>query len=55
LVIQALREIGKDKATEVELRKINTLLQKEDPKLLQHDIALAPVWIREIMKQAIDK
>lgn len=55
LVIQALREIGKDKATEVELRKINNLLQKEDPKLLQHDIALAPMWIREIMKQAIDK
>ncbi|MCW3789245.1 DUF6088 family protein [Plebeiibacterium sediminum] len=55
LVIQALREIGKDKATEVELQKINTLLQKEDLKLLQHDIALAPVWIREIMKQAIDK
>ncbi len=55
LVIQALREIGKGKATEDELRKITTLLQKEDKKVLQHDIMLAPAWIKEIMKQAIDE
>jgi hypothetical protein len=52
LVIQALREIGKDKATNEELQKIINLLKKEVPKNLIHDIALAPEWIKEIMKKA---
>jgi hypothetical protein len=52
LVIQALREIGKDKATNEELQKIIDLLKKEVPKNLIHDIALAPEWIKEIMKKA---
>jgi ribosomal protein S19E (S16A) len=55
LVIQALREIGQDKVTEEELRKITSLLQKEDKKILQHDIALAPVWIKKILQQAINE
>lgn len=55
LVIQALREIGKDKPTEAEIKKIVTLLKKEDKKKLLHDIDLAPVWIKHIMLQAIDK
>ena len=50
LVIQALREIGKDKATNEEQQKIKELLKKEVPKNLNHDIALAPEWIKEIMK-----
>lgn len=53
LVVQALKEIGKDKATDQELRKITALLQKEDVKNLKHDIALAPQWIAEIMAQAL--
>lgn len=53
LVIQALREIGKDMATDEEISIITALLQKEDEKKLQHDIILAPVWIRKIMKQAL--
>jgi hypothetical protein len=52
LVIQALREIGKDKATNEELQKIIDLLKKEVPKNLIHDITLAPEWIKEIMKKA---
>ena len=52
LVIQALREIGKDKATNEELKKIIELLKKEVPKNLIYDISLAPEWIKEIMKQA---
>ena len=55
LVIQALREIGKDKATEIEMQKILLLLRKEDKKKLIHDLELAPAWIKEIMKQAISK
>jgi len=54
LVIQALKEIGNGKITEVEERKIIDLLKKEDEKDLMHDIALAPVWIQKIMKKAMD-
>ncbi|MFZ4414866.1 MAG: DUF6088 family protein [Bacteroidales bacterium] len=50
LVIQALRTIGKDKATDTEIKKIQQLLKKEKSTRLQHDIRLAPAWIREIMK-----
>jgi len=52
LVIQALREIGKDNVTEEELKKIIELLQKENQSDLKHDISLAPEWIKKIMKQA---
>lgn len=51
LVIQALKEIGKDKLTSDEEQKILKLLRKEDEKSLKHDIALAPVWIQKIMKK----
>ena len=50
LVIQALRTIGKDHVTAVEIEKIQQLLKAEKPTRLQHDIRLAPVWIREIMQ-----
>lgn len=53
LVIQALKEIGKDKLTLDEERKIITLLKKENTKHLIHDIQLAPVWIKKIMQKAI--
>lgn len=54
LVIQALREIGKDKASTTELKLILKLLKEEDQQLLKHDIKLAPEWIKQIMKKAID-
>ncbi len=54
LVIQALREIGKDQLTEGEEAKIVALLKKEDQKDLLHDIALAPAWIRKIMEKSLD-
>ncbi len=53
LVIQALKAIGKDKVTESEQRKILELLLKENPTDLEHDIRLAPEWIRKIMKEAL--
>ena len=53
LVIQALREIGIDNATEEELGKIIELLQQEEQSSLKYDIPLAPEWIRKIMKQAV--
>ena len=52
LAIQALREIGKDNVTEDEINSILRQLEK-DPYRLQHDIKLAPEWIRIIMRQAL--
>jgi hypothetical protein len=55
LVIQALKEIGKDKATEKEIGILLNHLQNEEPYRLEHDIKLAPEWIRVIMKKALKK
>jgi len=54
LVIQALKEIGKDKVTESEINIILKQLAKEEPYRLEHDIRLAPEWIRVIMRQALN-
>lgn len=53
LVIQALRVIGKDKITKLEIEKIQHLLMKEKKTRLEYDIRLAPNWIREIMYPAL--
>ena len=53
LVIQALKAIGKDKVEPHEKKRVLELLKKEKHKNIQHDIALAPAWIRNIMRQAI--
>lgn len=50
LVIQALKTIGKDKVTEEELRRIRELLKQEKPFHLQHDLKIAPEWIRKLLK-----
>ncbi|MCD4665733.1 MAG: type IV toxin-antitoxin system AbiEi family antitoxin domain-containing protein [Bacteroidales bacterium] len=53
LVIQALREIGKDNITEFQLARINELLKKDEPGKIIHDAGLAPAWIAKIMMDAI--
>jgi superfamily II DNA/RNA helicase len=53
LVIQALKEIGNGKVTEIEERKIIDLLKSEDVSVLKKDILLAPVWIQKIMRKAL--
>lgn len=53
LVIQALKEIGKEKIDEREEKKIIELLKSENIQDLKHDIPLAPAWIRKIMNKAI--
>lgn len=53
LVIQALKEIGKDNVTENEIQLIIKQLEKEEPYRLEHDIRLAPEWIRIIMRKAL--
>lgn len=54
LVIQALKEIGKDNVTEGQKNKIIGLLKKEKTEHLLNDLRLAPEWIRKIMKQALE-
>ena len=54
LVIQALREIGKDNASDNQLRIIHEILQKEDPAIVRNDAGLAPVWISRIMSTALE-
>ncbi len=49
LAIQALRTIGKDQATDEEIKQIKKILKNESPKHLQHDLQLAPVWIRKLI------
>ena len=53
LAIQALKSIGKNKILDKEIKHIQDLLKKEKPTRLEHDIRLAPVWIREIMKPVL--
>jgi len=53
LAIQALKTIGKEKVLDREMEHIQELLKKEKPTRLEHDIRLAPVWIREIMKPVL--
>ena len=50
LAIQALKTIGKDKVTKEELDKIRELLKQEKPFHLQHDLKIAPEWIRKLLK-----
>lgn len=54
LVIQALRTIGKENITDTTIGKIQDLLKKEKPTRLEHDIRLAPVWIKNIMKPVLE-
>lgn len=49
LAIQALRTIGKDQATTEEIKQIKKILKNENPKHLQHDLQLTPVWIRKLI------
>ena len=53
LAIQALKAIGKDKVNDNERKKILELLKEEKSADLDHDIRLAPEWIRIIMREAL--
>jgi len=55
LVIQALKEIGKDNITQNEIKIVLKQLEKEDIRRLEHDMKLAPEWIRVIMRAALNK
>lgn len=54
LAISALKEIGKDKATDEQLQKIKEALQYEKRENTIHDAGLAPVWISNVLLQLIE-
>ena len=49
LAIQAFRTLGKDQVTSDDIKKIKRILLSENHKHLQHDLQLAPVWIRKLI------
>ncbi|MBP3192969.1 DUF6088 family protein [Natronogracilivirga saccharolytica] len=51
LAIQALRTIGKDNVTPEQIHKIRTLLKDENEWHLEHDLKLAPDWIRRLLSK----
>jgi hypothetical protein len=53
LVIQALKAIGKNKIEPHEEKHIMELLKKEKQRNIEHDMALAPEWIRKTMRKAL--
>lgn len=55
LAIQALKAIGKNKVTGEEKEKIIKMLKQEKTTHLEHDIRLAPEWIRQIMRVVLNE
>jgi len=54
LLIQALKQLGKENITPKEKEKIREVLNKVDYDVIEHDIKLAPVWINQIIKESIE-
>jgi hypothetical protein len=54
LIIFALKEIGKDNVTDVQMQKIKEALIHETHKNIMHDAVLAPAWISDIISKLID-
>ncbi len=53
MAIQALKSIGKEKVTQEHEQKIIRLLEKEKTHYLEHDMVLAPEWIRKVFRKAL--
>lgn len=53
LIIQALREIGKENLDTETTNKIRGVLTKIDIESIKHDMKLAPSWIADIMKKSL--
>ena len=55
LAIQALKSIGKENVTQKEIEHIQTVLMKEKLSYLEHDLRIAPAWIKEIIRYSLEK
>jgi hypothetical protein len=50
LIIQALKEIGKENVTEEQIEIISKHLKLEKEEIIMHDAKLSPAWISKIIK-----
>jgi DNA-binding GntR family transcriptional regulator len=55
LAIQALKSIGKENITTQEIEQIQNVLMKEKISYLEHDLRIAPAWIKEIIRYSLEK
>ncbi|QHI37497.1 hypothetical protein IMCC3317_28760 [Kordia antarctica] len=55
LIIQALRELGKENIDATIIEKIKNILKKVEIKDVKNDMKLAPVWIAEIVESILKK
>ncbi|MDR2840460.1 MAG: DUF6088 family protein [Paludibacter sp.] len=55
LAIQALKIIGKDNVSQAEIEHIQNILLKEKIAYLEHDLRIAPAWIKEIIRYSLEK
>ncbi|MBA4744787.1 MAG: hypothetical protein H2058_05980 [Muricauda sp.] len=53
LVIQALKEIGKENIDKKTIEQIKNILRQVDKESIVHDMKLAPVWISQIMEKSL--
>jgi hypothetical protein len=55
LAIQALKSIGKDTITQKEKEQIQNALMKEKVSYLEHDLRVAPAWMKVIIRDSLEK
>jgi len=55
LALQALKSIGKENVRQNEIEQIQSVLMKEKVSYLEHDLRIAPAWIKEIIRHTLTK
>jgi len=55
LAIQALKSIGKENVRPTEIEQIQNVLMKEKISYLEHDLRIAPAWIKETIRYSLEK
>jgi hypothetical protein len=55
LGIQALKSIGKENINPKEIEHIQNVLMKEKISYLEHDLRIAPAWIKEIIRYSLEQ
>ena len=53
LIVFSLREIGENKATSEQLKRIKELLRNEKQELIKNDLNLAPMWVKNVVLKLI--
>ena len=55
-LVQALRSIGENNITEADEKRVSQLLHETpEEETIEHDLLLAPVWVRQIIRRNINK